>query len=66
MDELVKVKKRADKGKLHVIPIFYKVMARDVRGQTGDFGDKFWALAKASRGNQIKEWMEALECMRYL
>ncbi|CAH2047155.1 unnamed protein product [Thlaspi arvense] len=63
MDELVKIKKRVDKGKLQVIPIFYKVRARDVRGQTGEFGDKFWELAKASGGDQIKEWMEALECI---
>ncbi|EFH64521.1 Toll-Interleukin-Resistance domain-containing protein [Arabidopsis lyrata subsp. lyrata] len=63
MDELVKMKKRVDKGKLQVIPIFYKVRARDVRGQTGEFGDKFWALAKTSRVDQIMEWKEALECI---
>ncbi|CAL9238417.1 unnamed protein product [Arabidopsis halleri] len=68
MDELVKMKKRVDKGKLQVIPIFYKVSARDVKrtnqeGQTGEFGDKFWALAKTSRGGQIMEWKEALECI---
>ncbi|XP_019101057.1 PREDICTED: protein PHLOEM PROTEIN 2-LIKE A5 [Camelina sativa] len=63
MDELVKIRKRVDKGKLQVIPIFYKVRAIDVRGQTGEFGDKFWALAKTSRGVQIMEWKEALECV---
>ncbi|AAG29236.1 disease resistance protein RPS4, putative [Arabidopsis thaliana] len=63
MDELVKMKKRADKGKLQVIPIFYKVRARDVRGQTGEFGETFWALARTSRGDQIMEWKEALECI---
>ncbi|KAL1202558.1 Disease resistance protein RBA1 [Cardamine amara subsp. amara] len=61
MDELVKIKKRMDKGKLQVIPIFYKVRARHVREQTDEFGEKFWALAKTSRGVQIKEWKEALE-----
>ncbi|KAL1192930.1 Disease resistance protein RBA1 [Cardamine amara subsp. amara] len=63
MDELVKMKKLADKEKLQVIPIFYKVRARDVRRQTGEFGDNFWTLAKASSGDQIKKWKEALECI---
>ncbi|KAG7588394.1 Toll/interleukin-1 receptor homology (TIR) domain [Arabidopsis suecica] len=63
MDELVKMKKCVDKGKLQVIPIFYKIRARDVRGQTGKFGDKFWELAKVSRGDKIKKWKDALECI---
>ncbi|EOA25330.1 hypothetical protein CARUB_v10018648mg [Capsella rubella] len=63
MDELVKMKKLADQRKLLVIPIFYKVAARDVREQTGKFGDNFWNLAKASSGEQIKKWKEALECI---
>ncbi|VVB03959.1 unnamed protein product [Arabis nemorensis] len=63
MDELVKMKKLADQGKLIVIPIFYKVKAKDVRGQEGEFGDNFWKLAKASSGDQIKKWKEALECI---
>ncbi|CAN7079492.1 unnamed protein product [Brassica oleracea var. botrytis] len=66
MDELVKMKKLADKGKIQVIPIFYKVRACDVRRvrrQTGEFGDNFWNLAKASSGDQIKKWKEALECI---
>ncbi|CAH8357649.1 unnamed protein product [Eruca vesicaria subsp. sativa] len=62
MDELVKMKKLADKGKIQVIPIFYKVKASEVRTKTGVFGDNFWELAKASnKGEQIKKWMEALE-----
>ncbi|KAL9860380.1 putative TIR domain-containing protein [Arabidopsis thaliana] len=48
---------------LQVIPIFYKVRARDVRGQTGEFGETFWALARTSRGDQIMKWKEALECI---
>ncbi|KAG7563409.1 Toll/interleukin-1 receptor homology (TIR) domain superfamily [Arabidopsis suecica] len=62
MDELVKMKKLADQGKLLVIPIFYKVEAKDVRKPTGDseFGKNFWRLAEASNGDQIKEWKEAL------
>ncbi|KAL0693172.1 hypothetical protein Bca4012_060352 [Brassica carinata] len=63
MDELVKIKKLADKKKIQVIPIFYKVRARDVRRQTGEFGDSFWNLAKTSSGGQIKKWKEALECI---
>ncbi|CAN6848549.1 hypothetical protein HID58_049038 [Brassica napus] len=63
MDELVKMKKLADQRKLQIIPIFYKVNARDVRKQTGEFGENFWTLAKASSGDQIKKWKEALECV---
>ncbi|KAF3595295.1 hypothetical protein DY000_02025098 [Brassica cretica] len=63
MDELVKMKKQADKRKIQVIPVFYKVRARDVRRQTGEFGENFWNLAKASSGYQIKKWKEALECI---
>lgn len=63
MDELVRVKKLADQGKLQIISIFYKVRARDVRKQTGEFGENFWKLARASSGDQIKEWKEALECI---
>ncbi|CAH2045633.1 unnamed protein product [Thlaspi arvense] len=61
MDELVKIKKLADKEKLRVISIFYKVRPRDVRKQTGEFGDNFWTLARASSGDQIKKWKDALE-----
>lgn len=63
MDELVKMKKLVDKGKLHVIPIFYKVKALDVKKQTGEFGINFWSLAKVSSGDQIKKWKDALECI---
>ncbi|KAF8116992.1 hypothetical protein N665_0012s0009 [Sinapis alba] len=63
MDELVKMKELADQRKLQIIPIFYKVGARDVRKQTGEFGENFWTLAKASSGDQIKNWKEALECV---
>ncbi|CAD5315776.1 unnamed protein product [Arabidopsis thaliana] len=37
MDEIVKMKECVDEGKLLVIPIFYKVRARDVSGLTGDW-----------------------------
>ncbi|KAL1192448.1 Disease resistance protein RBA1 [Cardamine amara subsp. amara] len=65
MDELVKMKKLVDQGKLRVIPIFYKVEAEDVRKPKGDseFGKNFWRLAEDSSGDQIKKWKEALECI---
>ncbi|CAL9248833.1 unnamed protein product, partial [Arabidopsis halleri] len=66
MDDLTKMKKRADEGKLQVIPIFYKVGARDVRKPTSnsdEFGRNFWRLAEVSSGDQIKNWKEALECI---
>ncbi|RID44858.1 hypothetical protein BRARA_I01624 [Brassica rapa] len=63
MDELVKMKKCVDNGSLQVIPIFYKVRASDVNRKTGEFGENFWALARVSSGEQIKDWMEALECI---
>ncbi|CAA7039653.1 unnamed protein product [Microthlaspi erraticum] len=61
MDESAKLKELADQGKLQIIPIFYKVSARDVRRLTGEFGDNFWTLAKKSSGDQIKKWMDALK-----
>ncbi|XP_018512146.1 protein PHLOEM PROTEIN 2-LIKE A8-like [Brassica rapa] len=63
MNELAKIKELADKEKLHVVPIFYKLKVGDVRGQTGKFGTKFWNLARVSTGDQIKTWKEALECI---
>ena len=63
MNEVAKIKELADKEKLHVVPIFYKLKVGDVRGQTGKFGTKFWNLARASTGDQIKTWKEALECI---
>ncbi|XP_010418955.1 PREDICTED: protein PHLOEM PROTEIN 2-LIKE A5-like [Camelina sativa] len=61
MDELVKIKQLSDKEKLQVIPIFYKVKAREVKNQTGLFGENFWTLARGSTGDQIKKWKEGLE-----
>lgn len=61
LNELAKMKELAEKNNLKVIPIFYKVKANDVRNQTGEFGRYFWNLAKASSGEEIKKWKEALE-----
>ncbi|XP_020890121.1 vesicle-associated protein 1-4 [Arabidopsis lyrata subsp. lyrata] len=61
LNELAKMKKLARKGKLNVVPIFYKVKVNDVRHQEGKFGSNFWKLAKTSSGEEIKKWKEALE-----
>ncbi|KAF8110078.1 hypothetical protein N665_0088s0089 [Sinapis alba] len=61
LNELARIKKRADKRKLQVIPIFFKVKAASVRYQKAEFGRNFWRLAKTSSGEQIKKWKEALE-----
>ncbi|XP_010462608.1 PREDICTED: disease resistance-like protein CSA1 [Camelina sativa] len=61
LNELAKIKKRADKRKLQVVPIFFKVKAESVRYQKAEFGRNFWRLAKTSSGEQIKTWKEALE-----
>jgi len=61
LDELARIKKRADKCKLRVVPIFFKVKAESVRYQKAEFGRNFWRLAKTSSGEQIKKWKEALE-----
>lgn len=65
LNELAKMKNLADKNTLKVIPIFYKVKVDDVRHQNGDFGRNFWKLAKASTGEEIKKWKEALEFFTY-
>ncbi|KAG7653689.1 Toll/interleukin-1 receptor homology (TIR) domain [Arabidopsis suecica] len=61
LNELARIKKRADKRKLQVVPIFFKVKAESVRYQKAEFGRNFWRLAKTSSGEQIKKWKEALE-----
>ncbi|CAH8289474.1 unnamed protein product [Eruca vesicaria subsp. sativa] len=46
LDELVKMKERANKKKLLVIPIFFNVSKNDVRNFEGEFGDRFMELRK--------------------
>lgn len=60
MDELVKMKTLADKKKLIVIPIFYKVETEDVSNLKGEFGENFYKLAKANPDRMTK-WNDALE-----
>ncbi|CAH8369751.1 unnamed protein product, partial [Eruca vesicaria subsp. sativa] len=62
MDELVKMKKLVVKKKLIVIPIFYKVQAKDVRNLKGEFGENFYKLAKANP-DRITKWKDALQCI---
>ncbi|CAF1924477.1 unnamed protein product [Brassica oleracea] len=40
---------------------FVSHLAASVRYQKAEFGRNFWRLAKASSGEQIKKWKEALE-----
>ncbi|KAG2301813.1 hypothetical protein Bca52824_030464 [Brassica carinata] len=61
LDELVKIKERADEGKLEVIPISYKVEPSEVQQLNGDFGDKLWNLWRLYRNHHIIKWKEALE-----
>lgn len=44
LDELVKMKERANEKKLLVIPIFYNVSKNDVRNLEGEFGDRFMEM----------------------
>lgn len=46
LDELVKMKERANNNKLLVIPIFFNVSKNDVRNFEGEFGDRFMELRK--------------------
>ncbi|KAJ0252637.1 Uncharacterized protein HA466_0118110 [Hirschfeldia incana] len=46
LDELVKMKERANNKKLMVIPVFFNVSKNDVRNFEGEFGDRFMELRK--------------------
>uniref|UniRef100_A0A1J3JH18 ADP-ribosyl cyclase/cyclic ADP-ribose hydrolase n=1 Tax=Noccaea caerulescens TaxID=107243 RepID=A0A1J3JH18_NOCCA len=59
LNELVKMKECMDKGKLLIIPIFYKVKAYEVRFQRGQFGYVFKNLRNVDV-DQKKQWSEAL------
>nr|VDD59379.1 unnamed protein product [Brassica oleracea] len=62
LDELVKMKRLADKEKLTVIPVFYKVKAEDVKHLKGEFGENFFKLAM-THPDCMREWKDALECV---
>ncbi|CAH8366188.1 unnamed protein product [Eruca vesicaria subsp. sativa] len=49
LEELAKIKDRADEGKLVLIPIFYRLEPSAVRNLEGDFGDAFRSLAKGDK-----------------
>ncbi|CAH8358338.1 unnamed protein product [Eruca vesicaria subsp. sativa] len=59
LNELVKMKECMEKGKLRVIPIFYKVKAYEVRFQRGRFGDVF-KNKNLRHVDKKKQWSEAL------
>ncbi|KFK22469.1 hypothetical protein AALP_AAs64007U000500 [Arabis alpina] len=59
LDELDKIMECVDLGTLVVIPIFYKVDTDDVKKPNGEFGDKFWELAK-DHTEKIVKWKKAL------
>ncbi|XP_024013795.1 disease resistance protein RPS4 [Eutrema salsugineum] len=59
LNELVKMKECMDKGKLLIIPIFYKVKAYHVRFQRGRFGYVFKNLRNVD-DDKKNQWSEAL------
>lgn len=65
LDELVKMKERADLGKLKIFPIFYNVTTYDVKLREGDFGIHFRRLKREYRSEQhrVGKWKEALACV---
>ncbi|XP_024011063.1 vesicle-associated protein 1-4 isoform X2 [Eutrema salsugineum] len=62
LDELVKIKQRADQGLLRVIPIFFKVDPVTVKQLRGAFGDQFRDREWEYRFDKpiIERWKEAL------
>lgn len=63
LDELVKINERMIEGKLHVIPIFYKVTVENVKILEGKFGFNFRETKRKYRGelDRIHNWEEALK-----
>ncbi|KAF8084600.1 hypothetical protein N665_0710s0008 [Sinapis alba] len=59
LDELVKIKERADLGKLKVLPIFYNVTTDNVKYLTEEFGSNL----ESHQSPQIGKWKEALACI---
>ncbi|XP_018473636.1 vesicle-associated protein 1-4-like [Raphanus sativus] len=62
LDELVKIKERADQGLLKVIPIFFKVEPVTVKQLRGAFGDQFRDREWEYRCDKqrTERWKEAL------
>ncbi|CAH2046355.1 unnamed protein product [Thlaspi arvense] len=62
LDELVKIKQRADQGLLKVIPIFFKVEPVTVKQLRGAFGDQFRDRVWEYRCDKprVQRWKEAL------
>ncbi|KAL1222945.1 Disease resistance-like protein CSA1 [Cardamine amara subsp. amara] len=62
LEELVKIKERADKDLLKVLPVFYKVTPENVKKLKGEFGDHFRdkELMFGSDKPKIKQWRDAI------
>lgn len=63
LDELVKIKERADLGKLKVLPIFYNVTTDNVKYLTEEFGSNLERHQSPHEQNKIGKWKEALACI---
>lgn len=60
LDELVEIMKNMEKGKLRVIPVFFKVKPEDVKGQKREFGVALYGEGRRRRP-RMPEWEDALE-----
>ncbi|KAJ0252645.1 Toll/interleukin-1 receptor homology (TIR) domain-containing protein [Hirschfeldia incana] len=65
LDELVKIKERADLGKLKVLPIFFNVTTENVKYLTEEFGSNLERHQSPHEQNKIGKWKEALACISY-
>ncbi|KAJ0252644.1 Disease resistance protein [Hirschfeldia incana] len=63
LDELVKIKERADLGKLKVLPIFYNVTTDNVKYLTGEFGSNLARHQSLHEQTKIGKWKKALACI---
>ncbi|CAE5960466.1 unnamed protein product [Arabidopsis arenosa] len=63
LEELTTIMDQVEKGKMIVIPIFYKVRTEDVEKQTGVFGDKFWSCDEEASLEEMEKWHVALKAV---
>ncbi|XP_010445820.1 PREDICTED: protein PHLOEM PROTEIN 2-LIKE A5-like [Camelina sativa] len=61
LNELVKIKERADEKKLLVIPIFFKVKPTELKGLLDEACESHGILHKA---HILNKWKVALECIK--
>ncbi|XP_010417196.1 PREDICTED: disease resistance protein LAZ5-like [Camelina sativa] len=60
LDELLEIMKNMEKGKLRVIPVFFKVKPEDVKGQKKEFGVALYGEGRRRRP-RMPQWEDALE-----